>query len=65
MSDFLGREYNFTETGPGAGEQALFKEVAMPGTEAPDFTLENLDGGTVTLSDLKGLPIVLEFGSIT
>lgn len=65
MSDFLGREYNFTETGRGAGEQDLFQQVAMPGVEAPDFTLESLDGGTVTLSDLKGLPVVLEFGSIT
>ena len=65
MSEFLGREYNFMETGRGAGEQDLFKQVAMPGSEAPDFTLESLDGGTVTLSDLKGLPVVLEFGSIT
>jgi len=65
MSDFLGREYNFTETERGAGEQDLFQQGAMPGSEAPDFTLESLDRGTVTLSDLKGLPVVLEFGSIT
>ncbi len=28
---------------------------------APDFSLENLDGGQVSLSDLKGSPIFLNF----
>jgi thioredoxin-dependent peroxiredoxin len=31
------------------------------GTEAPDFTLPNQDGEDVTLSDLRGRPVVLYF----
>ena len=32
-----------------------------PGTEAPDFTLPDQDGGEVTLSSLRGAPVVLYF----
>jgi peroxiredoxin Q/BCP len=32
-----------------------------PGTEAPDFTLPNQDGEDVTLSSLRGGPVVLYF----
>ena len=31
------------------------------GTEAPDFTLPNQDGEDVTLSSLRGRPVVLYF----
>ena len=31
------------------------------GDEAPDFTLETLDGTTVNLSDYRGTPVVLNF----
>jgi|GEM_PF-1800468 len=31
------------------------------GTEAPDFTLPSIDGREVTLSDLRGQPVVLVF----
>jgi thioredoxin-dependent peroxiredoxin len=31
------------------------------GAEAPDFTLRNQDGEDVTLSDLRGRPVVLDF----
>ena len=31
------------------------------GDEAPDFTLETLDGKTVSLSDYRGTPVVLNF----
>ena len=33
------------------------------GQPAPDFTLLDLDGNSVRLSDLRGGPVVLEFGS--
>ncbi len=32
---------------------------------APDFTAAKLGGGTVSLADLRGKPVVIEFGSIT
>lgn len=32
-----------------------------PGSTAPDFTLTATDGSTVTLSELKGKPVVLYF----
>ena len=32
-----------------------------PGTEAPDFTLPDQDGNEVTLSSLRGAPVVLYF----
>ena len=32
-----------------------------PSTGAPDFELENLDGETVTLSGLRGRPVMLNF----
>jgi thioredoxin-dependent peroxiredoxin len=35
--------------------------VIEPGTEAPDFTLSDQDGGEVTLSSLRGAPVVLYF----
>ncbi len=31
------------------------------GTEAPDFTLPDAGGGQVTLSELRGSPVVLVF----
>jgi peroxiredoxin len=31
------------------------------GAEAPDFTLTAIDGGEVTLSKLRGKPLVLVF----
>jgi peroxiredoxin Q/BCP len=35
--------------------------VIEPGTEAPDFTLPDQDGSEVTLSSLRGAPVVLYF----
>jgi len=32
---------------------------------APDFTLPALDGGSLSLDELRGLPVVLELGSMT
>ncbi len=65
MSEFLGREYNYDVFTPSNPEAALLASIAHAGEEPPDFTLPGLDGGEVTLSQLRGLPVVLEFGSIT
>src|ERR1051326_8155393 len=35
------------------------------GDPAPDFELADLDGNWLRLSDLRGRPVVLEFGSYT
>lgn len=36
-------------------------EVAETGSRAPDFTVEVIDGGTFTLSEARGQPVVLNF----
>jgi AhpC/TSA family protein len=38
---------------------------ACTGQLAPDFELQDLDGALVRLSELRGRPVVLEFGSYT
>jgi peroxiredoxin len=46
--------------GPG------FWKIANVGSPAPDFSLPDLDGNTVSLSSFKGKKSnLLEFGSIT
>lgn len=43
-----------------------FRSVARIGTQAPDFTLTDLDGRPVSLSAFREKKhVVLEFGSIT
>jgi cytochrome oxidase Cu insertion factor (SCO1/SenC/PrrC family) len=43
-----------------------FWAVAKVGTEAPDFTLTDLNGTKVSLADFLGKKhVLLEFGSIT
>ncbi len=39
--------------------------VAHAGQPAPDFTLHLLDGGSVTLSTLRGKPVLLSFWNST
>ncbi len=36
-----------------------------PGCLAPDFELEDTDGGRVKLSALRGKPVILRFGNIS
>ena len=36
-------------------------KLPQPGDTAPDFTLENTSGGTLSLADLRGRPVVLFF----
>ena len=37
----------------------------QPGKLAPDFELPRADGGSVRLSELRGTPVLLHFGSFT
>src|SRR5579859_7529656 len=41
------------------------REGPRIGDPAPDFELADLDGNWVRLSDLRGRPVILEFGSYT
>lgn len=46
------------------GNQAISPRLGMSpliGKQAPDFTLDPLDGGTVTLSDYRGKWVILDF----
>ncbi len=65
MSDFLGREYNFDIFKYSMAHFDLFKTTTHAGELAPDFTLATVDGEEVTLSKLRGKPVMIEFGSIT
>ncbi len=65
MSEFLGREYNYETWERSGRESELFKQIAHAGERAIDFTLPSIDGGTVTLSELRGKPVVIEFGAVT
>ena len=41
------------------------KRGIQPGETAPDFELPRADGGTLRLSELRGKPVLLHFGSFT
>ncbi len=60
-----GQDYNYYEFDPKGTNFSTFKQIAHAGEEPVDFTLPSIDGGTVTLSELRGKPVVIEFGSIT
>ncbi len=40
-------------------------EGVQPGSEAPDFEMESTEGQRVRLSELRGRPVLLHFGSAT
>ena len=65
MSLFHDHEYNFDASPYLLEPHWEFRNIMRAGTTALDFTLPTLDGGTVTLSDLRGKPVLIEFGSIT
>ena len=44
-----------------AGEVAQASAVAVEGELAPDFTLSRIDGGELTLSELHGEVVILDF----
>lgn len=58
--------YNRHSFGQSGQEPANFSSVVQVGTQAPDFTLEDLNGEEVSLADFRGRRhVVLEFGNIT
>jgi hypothetical protein len=47
------------------GKRTLANRGILPGEVAPDFALPQVGGGTLHLSDLRGRPVLLHFGSIS
>ena len=62
-------EYNYEHFRPKHLLADLLKTIRGegigPGEVAPDFELESTEGETLRLSDLRGSPVVLRFGSFT
>jgi hypothetical protein len=46
-------------------EGTLHRRGIPPGEMAPDFNLPRANGGSLRLSDLRGRPVLLHFGSFT
>lgn len=46
---------------PQEGKEELKNSFPQSGSQAPDFTLEDLNGRKVKLSDLRGKPVLLNF----
>jgi hypothetical protein len=64
----MDKDYNykaFSFAMDPAGVERWLREGPKPGAPAPDFALRTLEGGRVSLSELRGRPVVLEFGSYT
>lgn len=64
-----GEEYNcahFRATHLLSDLQATFAARGIqPGEPAPDFPLPRVGGGSLRLSDLRGKPTLLHFGSFS
>ncbi len=65
MSDFHGYEYNYDVSQYPTQTLVDFNRIMRAGEVAEDFILPSLDGGDVTLSELRGKPVLIEFGSAT
>ena len=50
-----------SKQGYDAGAMPVNSDTVAVGSEAPDFTLEAIDGSQVSLSSYKGKPVVLVF----
>ncbi len=46
-------------------ERILKRRGVAPGEMAPDFELPRVGGGSLRLSDLRGQPVLLHFGSLS
>lgn len=62
-------EYNFehfcTRHLVEDGRRTIERAGIRPGEPAPDFELPEAGGGTLRLSELRGRPVLLRFGSFT
>lgn len=66
LPEFFGREYNYqTQEHSSVDENVFFRQIAHAGDSAIDFTLPSVDGETITLSELHGKPVIIEFGALT
>jgi hypothetical protein len=64
--EFLGRDYNLIIWKQTRAEREYFRnEGPRVGTLAPNFELPSIDGGVVSLESMRGMPVVLELGSMT
>ena len=63
LGTFINQQIKKTEAIAQVGEEGNVtkEEGANKGEMAPDFTLETLSGETVTLADLKGKKVILNF----
>ncbi|MFZ5923274.1 MAG: peroxiredoxin family protein [Chloroflexota bacterium] len=57
----LGAAWTFASRDPSAAGTAAGISAPQQGFEAPDFTLQNLDGEPVALSDLRGQAVLVNF----
>ena len=62
-------EYNYEHFRPKHLLADLWKTIRgeglQPGAQAPDFEMETTEGDWVRLSEMRGRPVVLRFGSFT
>jgi hypothetical protein len=49
----------------GDARRSVANAGVRPGDLAPDFVLPRAGGGMLRLSDLRGMPVLLHFGSFT
>ncbi len=47
------------------GQRTVEARGIKPGEVAPDFELPQVGGGTLRLSEMRGKPVVLHFGSFS
>ncbi len=66
-ADEKSENYNFEHFKTGIllrdAQRTIEARGIAPGNLAPDFELPQIGGGSVRLSDLRGKPTILHFGS--